>query len=396
MFNRRREQSTRRGGDERRAENQHPDIPLNDPGLPERDLTQITHRMLTDCGLTYVAYGPGPVADLYAEFRRVAPALSRCVPEPVGFATFRDSDEIALLGLESDRGSAIAVLLFPGADVEFAMKHLHEPLKSLASPWLWTIGTRSNKWNHQVATIINSARAIPVWDLPGFAHTRPSPAAAPIPKAFIARLVAQGWEQGVGDFFTTSITTRASRDRNVHLLPYNSHNFATMSVVCEATAEGSLPFPLRGCELGQFELMVTDDLVCLIGTLPAGPPSPGPEEVAQAAQAVADYAERLAEDLEVSFGPAAGAPAPPLPVASPPPEPETPAGGTGPQAHRLANGTIRVSWCGEGPGTMYKVSRQTRDGLWRVVARTAELSLEDGGADPTGPVPAYTVDSYPA
>ena len=156
MFNRRREQSTRRGGDERRAENQHPDIPLNDPGLPERDLTQITHRMLTDCGLTYVAYGPGPVADLYAEFRRVAPALSRCVPEPVGYATFRDSDEIALLGLESDRGSAIAVLLFPGADVEFAMKHLHEPLKSLASPWLWTIGTRSNKWNHQVATIINS------------------------------------------------------------------------------------------------------------------------------------------------------------------------------------------------------------------------------------------------
>jgi hypothetical protein len=73
-------------------------------------------------------------------------------------------------------------------------------------------------------------------------------------------------------------------------------------------------------------------------------------------------------------------PAGPTAAAIPPP--------TGVSAVRASDGTVDVSWTGD--GAEYRVSRLAPDGSWRVVGRTTGRHLCDGGA-PAGPVPGYAV-----
>ncbi|BDH56874.1 hypothetical protein [Tsukamurella sp. PLM1] len=49
-----------------------------------------------------------------------------------------------------------------------------------------------------------------------------------------------------------------------------------------------------------------------------------------------------------------------------------------------------VAWSSTHPGAEYRVSREQPDGTWKVVGRTRETTLEDGGA-PRRAVPAYEV-----
>ena len=62
------------------------------------------------------------------------------------------------------------------------------------------------------------------------------------------------------------------------------------------------------------------------------------------------------------------------------------------RAVRMADGTVHVSWSGRGD-VEYRVRTLTADGRWRVVGRTRDLAIEDGGAPPSGPVPAYAVSA---
>ncbi|TWF80903.1 hypothetical protein FHX44_116846 [Pseudonocardia hierapolitana] len=62
------------------------------------------------------------------------------------------------------------------------------------------------------------------------------------------------------------------------------------------------------------------------------------------------------------------------------------------RALRTAGGTVRVSWTGSGE-VEYRVRSLTPDGRWRVVGRTRDLSIEDGGAPSNGPVPVYGVSA---
>jgi hypothetical protein len=84
-------------------------------------------------------------------------------------------------------------------------------------------------------------------------------------------------------------------------------------------------------------------------------------------------------------------------------EPTMPLGASAPQpsglpaprdvrAARLPDGTVRVSWTGSGD-VEYRVRSLTADGRWRVVGRTREPGIEDGGAPPAGPVPVYAVSA---
>jgi hypothetical protein len=61
-------------------------------------------------------------------------------------------------------------------------------------------------------------------------------------------------------------------------------------------------------------------------------------------------------------------------------------------AVRTPGGTVRVSWTGSGE-VEYRVRSLTADGRWRVVGRTRDLSIEDGGAAAAGPVPVYAVSA---
>ncbi|GAA3235448.1 hypothetical protein GCM10017691_32800 [Pseudonocardia petroleophila] len=79
------------------------------------------------------------------------------------------------------------------------------------------------------------------------------------------------------------------------------------------------------------------------------------------------------------------APAPGPPAAAGPPAP------TRVRAERVASGSVVVRWDGP-PGAEFRVRCALPDGRWRVVGRTRDHEIEDGGA-PGGPVPGYTVSA---
>ena len=80
-------------------------------------------------------------------------------------------------------------------------------------------------------------------------------------------------------------------------------------------------------------------------------------------------------------------PAPPVPAQAP----EAPPAPQGVTASRVANGSVEVCWTGP-TDVEYRVRCQSADGGWRVVGRTRDTMIEDGGAAP-GPVPVYAVSA---
>jgi len=123
----------------------------------------------------------------------------------------------------------------------------------------------------------------------------------------------------------------------------------------------------------------------------------------------ANQAGRRSEEVQ------SGVPAPRPPVAQPAATQRPPAGGTQPapaaapavqppsaaapaqlpaptdvRAERAPDGTVIVRWAGP-PGAEFKVSRQSPDGRWRVLGRTRESSIEDGGVPAGSETPAYEV-----
>lgn len=80
---------------------------------------------------------------------------------------------------------------------------------------------------------------------------------------------------------------------------------------------------------------------------------------------------------------------------APPPVPAGPPAPSGVVATRTADGAVRISWTaapGDDGGTEYRVRCRRPDGGWRVVGRTHDTAIEDGGA-PAGPVPVYGVSA---
>lgn len=400
IFGRKRDGANHRTGASSSAEPESR-VPLADPGLPDHDSTQIAHNLFLNSGLMYVAYGPGPIDELFSVLSRVAPVFARSGAGGSGIGFLGGNSEMPWVAMSGTHGSVVALFAFPGADVNLVMTQVAEPLKKLPRPWCWTLGTKSNQWSPAVAAIIDSSRVVPMWDLSALAHTRPEELeCAVMPEAFKERLREHGWTQGNGDFFSANIRTQAGRVRDVHLMSYNANSFAVMSVVCATAAGGSLPPPLRGCDIGEFMLkIVSNEKVFLLGTLPVGPPSPTPSDVQDVSVEVGNYAERLAEDLGLALDPARpthtaadalvptsqGEPGKGLNGVSRPGQVEV---------RRTGGGSVLVSWIDAGlPGSQYKVSRQEPDGSWRVVGRTGALSLEDGGAGQEGPLPVYTVEA---
>jgi hypothetical protein len=61
------------------------------------------------------------------------------------------------------------------------------------------------------------------------------------------------------------------------------------------------------------------------------------------------------------------------------------------RAARLSDGSVLVSWSGP-VGAQYRVRAQSGPASWRVVGRTTDTTIEDGGA-PAGTVPVYAVSA---
>jgi hypothetical protein len=61
------------------------------------------------------------------------------------------------------------------------------------------------------------------------------------------------------------------------------------------------------------------------------------------------------------------------------------------RAARLSGGSVVVSWTGP-VGAQYRVRAQSGPDSWRVVGRTMDTTIEDGGAQ-GGAVPVYAVSA---
>lgn len=87
-------------------------------------------------------------------------------------------------------------------------------------------------------------------------------------------------------------------------------------------------------------------------------------------------------------------PRPAVPAA-PPPARSGPQAPAGVRAVRLADGTVRVSWTAGAGDLEYRVRCRSGADRWRVVGRTRDASIDDGGVPP-GPVPVYGVSAAAA
>lgn len=83
-------------------------------------------------------------------------------------------------------------------------------------------------------------------------------------------------------------------------------------------------------------------------------------------------------DEQTASDPAPAPPVPPAPAAV--------------RAERRPSGSVVVRWSGGPPGAEFRVRCAVAGGGWRVVGRTRDRELEDGGA-PAGAVPEYTVSA---
>jgi hypothetical protein len=77
---------------------------------------------------------------------------------------------------------------------------------------------------------------------------------------------------------------------------------------------------------------------------------------------------------------------------SPPVVPSAPPAPTAVRAERHPDGAVTVCWDGGPDGAEFRVRCRMPDGRWRVVGRTRDRAIEDGGA-PAGPLPGYAVSA---
>lgn len=146
---------------------------LIDPGLSDNDLTQRVYGLITNCGLTFYAYGPGSVEELFDQVAHAVPDCLKSEAHRFGLGLLFGNNRMPWVMLHGDEGSAVAFFVFPESDTDYYAKHVSEPLDNLQSPWRSTLGTSTGDAKESLAKVINSARAVPIWDISAFAHTRP-------------------------------------------------------------------------------------------------------------------------------------------------------------------------------------------------------------------------------
>lgn len=283
----------------RKSPSQDGTVTLPDPGFPDGDLTQLGYKLFEACGLTYVSYGPIGIEDHVRLLVDHAPAFSTTVASLSGSGTLGGRDDSAWIGFAGPEGSVVAYFAFPDADSGFLLEKVGDPIATMPEPLKWNLATVGAQVPTGVAKIFASGKAVPIWDLPGFADTRPAgKGSVQIPALLASRLNELGWNEIGENLFKGVVSTTPDRSQVLFFTSYNSDSFALMSPVSESL-DGTVPEFLRGHSFGTYKLDVVAELVMLCDLLSAGPPSPAVEAIMDAGMALANFADRLEGDLSM-------------------------------------------------------------------------------------------------
>lgn len=288
--------SPTRTGDKKSA-SAAPSVPVQNPGFPEGDLGYIGVELFRACGLSAVTFSRLPIRDHFAAISRVVPVFRQSTANPVGAGNFRGRESTgAWIAWDSPAGSVISTHFFPDSDTMFVTQEIIDKVATAEEGIEWGIAV-AGSIPAPVASILESGKPVPLWELPGMGGLRPvATSGVKPPELLRQRLTGSGWEELSETLFKAVITTGGDRTQVVLFGTWNAFNFACMSPVAHAES-GRLPTPLRAIKLDRYSFDIVGDLVMLCQPMPAGPPSPTLEEINQTAIELASFADRIEADL---------------------------------------------------------------------------------------------------
>lgn len=282
-----------------------PMVDLPPASFPEGDLGHLGYELFRVCGLSVFTLSTLPVGEHFAEVVKAAPVFGASESNMIGTGRFTDREVAGMWAAwDSPNGSLITAHCFADEDgshrsSDFIFMNVMERIPLTGPQVEWGIAT-VGKVPAPVAAILETGTPVPVWELPGLDSLRPAmTASAAVPQLLAQRLRDAGWIEVSENLYKAIVSTPHERSQVVMFGSWGPSHFACMSAVAHAE-NGRIPEILRGVAFGEYKLDVVEDLVFLIKTLPAGPPSPTAEEINDTAIALGRFADRVEADLSAS------------------------------------------------------------------------------------------------
>ena len=272
---------------------------LNDPGLPDSDLTQLGYQLFKDCGCTYIVFGKSNISDCFNALSSVAPVFLNTKVTNIGLGIINGQENSGWVGFESNEGSVIAYFVFPEDDSDFSITQIAMRLKNLPTLWQFKIGTVNASVPFEVARIMCNAKAVPVWDMPGFDSYRPVDSSmTTFPDLLRQQILDTGATLINENLFRVTLGITDTRTQVLLLSAWTNNSFAFLSPIADSL-DGSIPESLRGRDFGKYTLDVVENRVYLVDFLPAGPPSPTMQEIMDCGLNLAHFADKIESEISL-------------------------------------------------------------------------------------------------
>ena len=144
------------------------------PGLPERDITQAAYAMMQTLEVTWLVYGPGSLEECFRAVLTVAPVFRETKGVGLGIGSIGGRTDSFWMGFQGRHGAVMAYYCSGASwteDHRFLLDEIVRPLGNLPDPWHWGRAVVGNMPS-AAAQILNGARAVPVWNIPGMEHAK--------------------------------------------------------------------------------------------------------------------------------------------------------------------------------------------------------------------------------
>jgi tetratricopeptide (TPR) repeat protein len=147
---------------------------MENPGLPDQDLTQAAYSMMQTLEVTWLVYGPDSLAECFRAVSAVAPVFLQTQGVGLGVGSIGGRTDSFWLGFQGRHGSVLAYFCNSASWVQdhpFLLDEVVRPLGNLPDSWHWGRAVVGNMPS-AAADILTGSRAVPVWDISGLEHAR--------------------------------------------------------------------------------------------------------------------------------------------------------------------------------------------------------------------------------
>lgn len=272
---------------------------LRDPGLDDTDPKQLGYQLFNSCGLTFLVWGPGSLADCFTAWSEVAPAMTTTQTRAGFMGAVGGREDSVWVGYANDDSSAIAYHCFPDGDIQFIQREIAMNLRHLSTPWKWGLGTVGASLPEDAAQIIQEADVIPVWRLPQLSHLTPAPPATTgLPEPTRVRLLDEGWEPVNGDhrILKGVASPTPGRTQLLYIIVWDESTVALMSPVTESPTK-EIPEDFHNKDFNGYSVEMLTDMVTLCHRLPLNATAPSYEQLLEQGMLLATYADQVESSL---------------------------------------------------------------------------------------------------